>query len=108
MATMSAMTVRTAEFVRTEFAGRQFTAEELEVGMSGQSHCTLDTLRRHGVVRPVPRYEVTRSFSPAEFAEYVTRLVGEDLWGWDALFSWDADAGIFEERSPIAPAWEVC
>lgn len=108
MAAMSAMTARTAEFVRTEFAGRQFTIEEFEAGMSGQVHCTLDTLRLHGVIRPVPRYEVTRSCSPAEFAEYVNGLVGEDLWGWDVSFVWDADAGVFEERSTIAPAWEVC
>lgn len=108
MAAMSAMTVRTAEFVHTEFAGRQFTAEEFDAGMSGQTHCTLDTLRRHGVVRPVPRYEVTGLFTPAEFAEHVNGFVGEDLWGWDVSFSWDADAGLFEERSTIAPAWEVC
>lgn len=107
---MAATTARFAEIVRSTFAGREFTNTEFAELSRAEDGCTLATLRRHGVVAcGSPRYRDIRSYTPAEFAAFVTNeLCGEDLWGYQSEFVWDADTGMFVEREHLSPYYVVC
>lgn len=107
---MSATTARFAEVVRSTFAGREFTDAELADLSRAEGGVTLETLRRHGVIAcGSPRFRDVHTYTPAEFAAFVTdELCGDDLWDYHPEFVWDADAGVFVEREALSPYYVVC
>lgn len=106
---MAANTARFAEVVRARFAGREFTEDEFRALSAAEGGCTIQTLRRHGVVVvSAPRHQDVRRFTPDEFARFVTdELCGDDLWDYAPEFVWLADEGVFVEREELAPYYMV-
>lgn len=77
-------------FTATEYAAYRVVLPDL---------AALSTLAHHGLVHAAdPSREVWRTFSPVEFAEYVSNeMVGEDCYGMTCGFEWNAEQSVFEE-----------
>lgn len=109
----SARTLASASAIASFFGSEPFTAAEYNAYQATMpdfvNFVTLSTLTHHGLVRAAePAREVDGVFSPAEFADYVSEeLVGEDCYGWDCRYEWDAVRGVFEEVHYVA-RYAVC
>lgn len=101
----SARTLASASTVASFFGSKSFTAAEYNAYRATMSDLVaLSTLTQHGFVwETEPERKVIRTFSPAEFADYVSdELVGEDCYGMECGFEWDATQGVFEEVYYVA------
>lgn len=90
-------TLRAASYAHDYFCDNAFNEQQYDSLNFG---IRIQTLVKHGLVNQLDRTEVTKTWTPQEFCDYVCdELLGCDLWDYTPDIRWNPKSQHFEEHT---------
>lgn len=106
---MSKRTKCFANLVTKTFAHKTFTEDDINKLAHENDGCSISTLLKYGVIQySSPRYNIIRSWTPYEFAEFINnQLCNQDLNNYPNKFVWYEESQKFVEREQLTPYYTI-